>query len=121
MPYARDRVADGAGDAADLVTVLDKKLFREIGEHEVVLDNQDLEHAQSSSLRSDRNSERSCLLDDPRSGLPRDARPQHLNNGDERAVSPRYETNRPLREWFPLFGASGQNFTRDLAAGMSQP
>ena len=111
MPYARDRVADRAGDAAYLVTVLDKKLFREISEHEVVFDNQDLEHAQSSSLRSDRNSERSCLPGDPRSGLPRDARPQHLNNGDERAVSPRYETNRPLREWFPQFGVLRQNFT----------
>jgi hypothetical protein len=78
MPYARDRVADRAGDAANLVTVLDKKLFREISEHEVVFDNQDLEHAKSSSLRSDRNSERSRLPGDSRSGLPRDARPQHL-------------------------------------------
>src|SRR6266545_1728769 len=115
MPYARDRVADRAGDAAYLVTVLDKKLFREIGEHEVVLNNQDLEHAQSSSLRSDQNSERSCL-GDSRSGLPRDARPRHLNNGDERAVSPPCGTNRPLRKWFPQFGTPGQNFTWDVAA-----
>ena len=55
------------------------------------------------------------MLDDPRSGLPRDARPQHLNNGDERAVSPRYEANRPLREWFPRFVALRQNFTSDVA------
>src|SRR5215217_6224617 len=59
----------------------------EISEHEVVLDNQDLEHAQSSSLRSDRNSERSGLPGDSRSGLPRDARPQHLNDGDERGIA----------------------------------
>jgi hypothetical protein len=56
------------------------------------------------------------LLGDSRSGLPRDARPQHLNNGDERAVSPRYETNRPLRKWFRLFGCPGHNFTWDVAA-----
>jgi hypothetical protein len=56
------------------------------------------------------------LLGDSRSGLPRDARPQHLNNGDERAVSPRYETNRPPREWFRQFGALRQNFTWDVAA-----
>ena len=49
MPCERDRVGDGAGDAAYLVTVLDKNLFREIRQHEVVFDNQDLEHAQSSS------------------------------------------------------------------------
>jgi hypothetical protein len=59
---------------------------------------------------------RSKFGSDPRSGLPRDARPQHLNNGDERAVSPRYETNRPLRKWFRQFGAPGQNFMWDVAA-----
>jgi len=32
------------------------------------------------------------------------------------AVSPRYETNRPLREWFRQFEALRQNFTRDTAA-----
>ncbi len=54
MPCLRNRVGDGARDAAYFVTVLDKDLFREIRQHEIVLDNQDLEHALSSSIRSDR-------------------------------------------------------------------
>jgi hypothetical protein len=47
----RNRFGDGAGDASYLVTALDKNLFREIGQHEVVFNNQDLKHALSSSLR----------------------------------------------------------------------
>jgi hypothetical protein len=54
MPCQRNRFVDGAGDAAYLVTVFDKNLFREIREHEVVFDNQDLEHTLSSSLGPDR-------------------------------------------------------------------
>ena len=44
-PAERDRLGDGAGDAAHLVTVLDEDLFGHIGDHQVVFGNQDLEHA----------------------------------------------------------------------------
>ena len=47
MPHQRDRVIDGAGDAAYLVTALDKDFLGEIRQHEVVFNNQDLEHVLS--------------------------------------------------------------------------
>ena len=50
MPCERDRCIDGTGDAADLVAVVDKQFFHEIRHHEVVFNNQDLEHALPSSL-----------------------------------------------------------------------
>jgi hypothetical protein len=37
--------------------------------------------------------------------------------GNERAVSPRYETNRPMQKWFPQFGALSQNVTRRWQPG----
>src|SRR5450755_5184958 len=81
-PCERDRLGNGAGDAAYLVTLLDKDLFREIRQHEVVLDNQDLEHALSSSIRPDRcsiaNGQKlpSFLTNVSRAGRPGSARSQ---------------------------------------------
>jgi hypothetical protein len=62
--------------------VLDQDLFREIRQHEIVFDNQDLEHALSSSLRPDRCSIAdgqklsSFLTNVSRAGRPGNARPQ---------------------------------------------
>jgi hypothetical protein len=61
VPCERERVGDGAGNAANLVTVPDKDLFRGIREHEIVFNYQDLEHAQSSGSRLDSKFEwRTC-------------------------------------------------------------
>jgi hypothetical protein len=42
----------------------------------------------------------SFVLNDPRAGRPKNARPQLLNIGIKRAVPTPCEFNRPLREWF---------------------
>ena len=54
----RDRSFDGAGDAAYLVAVVNKELFHEIRHHEVVFNNQDLEHTLSFGLSPGPNSNR---------------------------------------------------------------
>jgi hypothetical protein len=103
-PRKRDRLGNGAGDAAYLVTMLDEDLFREIRQHEVVFNNQDLEHALSSSRRrvESRAAEfQSFLLNGPRPGSPKNARPQLLNLGIEHARPLLHGFNRPSREWFP--------------------
>jgi hypothetical protein len=48
----------------------------------------------------------SFVLDDPSAGRPKNARPQLLNIGIERAVPPPYEFNREQREWFRDSGMS---------------
>ena len=54
VPGECDRFNDGAGDAAHLISVLDEDLFGQIGDHQVVLGNQDLQHMQSSRRRDGR-------------------------------------------------------------------
>jgi hypothetical protein len=46
----RDRGINSAGDAAYLVTVVNKNLFHEVRHHQVVFNNQNLEHALSFSV-----------------------------------------------------------------------
>ena len=43
-PAERDRLSHGAADAADLVPMLDEDVLAHIGDHEIVLSYQNLQH-----------------------------------------------------------------------------
>ena len=47
----RDRLSDGAADAADLVALLNESVLAHIGDHEIVLSYQDLQHNPKPFIR----------------------------------------------------------------------
>jgi hypothetical protein len=97
----RNRLGNGAGDAAYLVTVLDKDSAKSANMRSSSTIRTLRMHCPPAIARSKLERPKLVLLAErSRPGRPKNVRPEPLNLEVERARRPPHGSNRPLREWF---------------------